>query len=201
MKSKGLLLIIPAMGIVALMLLSGCGASKTYVDEAVAMEKDRSEASVKSAEAKITENKATLEQLQSLTRQLESKTDMAINEAKGFESYKVVWEGEIFFDFNSAELTVAAQEIIDQAGDKMTGDRKSVMEIAGYTDPTGSAAYNTELGSKRSAAAKYYLVDNYGVNLYRIFTVSHGENKAVQSGDGGVSYAKQRKVKLTLWAK
>ncbi|MEE9441783.1 MAG: OmpA family protein [candidate division Zixibacteria bacterium] len=201
MKSKGILMIIPVIGIVALMLLSGCGASKTYVDTAVAEEKARSEATVQDVENKIAENKAALEQLQSLTRQLDSKTDMAINEAKGFENYKVVWEGEIFFDFNSMELTVAAQEIIDQAGDKMIADRKSVMEIAGYTDPTGNAAYNTELGLKRAAAAKYYLVDNYGVNLYRIFTVSHGENKAVQSGDGEVSYAKQRKVKLKLWAK
>jgi outer membrane protein OmpA-like peptidoglycan-associated protein len=136
-----------------------------------------------------------------LASQLEKKTDMAINQAKGFESYQVIWEGEIYFEFNSSKLTAAAKEILDQAGDKMTVNRSAVMEVGGYTDPTGSAAYNLELGNRRAAAAKYYLVDNYGVNLYRLFMVSYGENKAIESTDTQVSYSKQRKVVLKIWDK
>ncbi|MCK5127366.1 MAG: OmpA family protein [candidate division Zixibacteria bacterium] len=193
--------LLPVIGLVVLMLLAGCGASKQYVDNAVSEERARSQSSVDNLKKSVDGNKAAVERLQSLTAQLETKTDMAINEAKGFENYQVIWEGEIFFDFNSTDLNSAALDIIDQAGDKMTADRGTVMEIAGYTDPSGGSKYNLELGNKRSAAAKYYLVDSYGVNLYRVFIVSHGENKAMAAEDGKISYAKQRKVKMKLWGK
>lgn len=196
---KYLKLTMAIVGMMSLLLLVGCGASKTYVDEAIAQEQASREASISGVDGDIKANKAILERLQSLTTQLEQKTDLAIDQAKGFEEYVVVWEGEIFFDFNSSAVTVNASEFLDQAGDKMVASRTAVMEIAGYTDPSGSANYNMELGNKRAAAAKYYLVDNYGVNLYRIFFVSYGENKAQPGGDGQVSYAKQRKVILKLW--
>ncbi len=201
MEIKKMRLLLPVLGMIALVLLAGCGASKQYVDNAVAEERARSQSAVDNLKKSVDDNKASVEQLQSLTAQLETKTDMAINQAKGFESYQVIGEWEIFYDFNSTELTSNAIESMDQIGDKMIADRTTVLEIAGYTDPSGSKAYNMELGNKRSSAAKYYLVDNYGVNLYRMFVVSHGENKAMEATDGQVSYAKQRKVKIKLWGK
>jgi len=194
-------ILMPFVALFIIVILAGCGASKAYVDQAVADERARNQAAVGDVDKDVKANKAVLERLQSLTAQLEQKTDMAINQAKGYEDYQVIWEGEIFFDFNSSSLTVEAREIMDQVGDKMTADRSSILEIAGYTDPQGSKAYNMELGNRRAAAAKYYLVDDYGVNLYRIFMVSYGENKAISGGDGTTSYAKQRKVMLKLWGK
>lgn len=202
MEIKKMKYLLPVLGMIALMLLvAGCGASKQYVDNAVAEERARSQSAVDNLKKSVDENKASVERLQSLTAQLESKTDMAINEAKGFESYQVLGEWELFFDFNSYDLTSASIETLDKIGDKMVADRGTVVEISGYTDPSGSKGYNLELGQKRAGAAKYYLVDNYGINLYRTFLVSHGEKKAMEAGDGQVSYAKQRKVKIKLWGK
>jgi peptidoglycan-associated lipoprotein len=192
---------LPVIGLVIILLVAGCGASKKYVDQAMAEEKARSEAAIGDVTKDVAANKAELGSLQSLTSQLEKKTEMAINEAKGFEDYQVIASYEIFFEFNSSEITVEAQSFLDQAGDLLTTNRKSVAEIAGYCDPSGSAAYNLELGNKRSAAAKYYLVDSFGINLYRIFMVSYGEEKAVAASDGQVSYAEQRKVILKIWGK
>ena len=163
---KRLLILMPLLALFVLAQLTGCGASKAYVDQAVANENARAQAAEANLEGNIETNKSALERLQSLTTQLEKKTDMAINEAKGFETYQVIWEGEIFFEFNSYDLTVSAKEIMDQAGDKMVVNRSAVMEVAGYADPTGAASYNMDLGMKRASNAKYYLVDNFGVNLY-----------------------------------
>lgn len=190
---------LPVIGLVIIILAAGCGASKDYVNQTVAEEKARSDAELSRMSQEIAANKAEMDKLKSLTTQLENKTDMAINQAKGFEDYQVIATYEIFFEFNSSEITVEAQAILDQAGDKMITNRKAVMEIAGYCDPSGSAAYNLELGNRRSAAAKYYVVDNFGVNLYRIFTVSYGENKSVASTDGKSNYSKQRKVLIKIW--
>lgn len=194
--------IIPlALILIAIIGLTGCGASKTYVDESIAGERAQSTAAMAKVEKEIAENKAALDQMQKLQRQLEQKTDMVLNEAKGFEDYQVIWEGEIFFDFNSTDITVDGQAIIDQAGNKMSSNRSSVMEFEGFTDPSGSKSHNMTLGQKRAASAKYYLVDNFGINLFRMFLTSHGENKAVDMGDGKGSYAKMRKVKMKLWGK
>lgn len=194
----------PAITIILLLstlFIVGCGASKTYVDQAVAEERARNESSMNALGGDVKENQAVLERMQSLTAQLELKTDMAINKATGFEDYQIIWDGDIYFDFNSTELSVAAREIVDQAGNKMSQNASSVMEIAGSTDPSGSAVHNLEIGRKRAAAAKYYLVDSYGINLYRIFMVSHGESKAVQVDDSEMAYSKQRKVIMKLWGK
>jgi peptidoglycan-associated lipoprotein len=188
---------------VSLMLVAGC-ASKSYVNQAVAEEHAKSEASISAVQQKADANTAAIERLQSLAAQIEKKADLAINKAKGFEDYQILWEGEIYFDFNSSEITTAAREILDQAGQKMTADKSTVMEIGGYCDPIGGQEYNLALGDRRAAAAKFYLVDDYGINLFRLFLVSYGSKKAQAGlGDGrnASSYAKQRKVILKLWGK
>jgi peptidoglycan-associated lipoprotein len=193
--------VLPVLGLIIILVAAGCGASKSYVDTAIAEERANREAAIGTVNQDVAATQAEIDNLKTLTSQIEKKADMAINEAKGFEEYQVIWEGEIFFAFNSDEITVEAQAILDQAGDKMITNRTAILEIAGYCDPSGSAAYNMQLGNRRAAAAKYYLVDNFGVNLYRVFLVSHGENKAVAGADSGVSYAEQRKVTLKIWGK
>ncbi len=192
---------LPVVGLVIILMAAGCGASKTYVDQAVAGERARSDAEIGKVNKDVADTKADLNKLQSLTAQLEKKTDLAINEAKGFEDYQVIGTYEIYFDFNSSEITMEAQSHLDKAGDQMTTNRTAIMEIAGYCDPSGSASYNMELGNKRAAAAKYYLVDSFGVNLYRMFMVSYGEDKSVAATDGQASYTEQRKVVLKVWGK
>lgn len=201
MDFKKVSIILLSLMMVAMIGLSGCGASKAYVDQSVADERANSTAALAKVEKEIADNKAVLERMQTLHSQLEKKTDLAINQAKGFENYEVIWEGQIFFDFNATAITVDAQALLDQAGNKMSSDLSSVMEFEGYTDPSGSQDHNFTLGQKRATSAKYYLVDNFGINLFRMFLTSYGETKAVDMGDGQGSYAKMRKVKMKLWGK
>jgi outer membrane protein OmpA-like peptidoglycan-associated protein len=147
-------------------------------------------------------NKDQLASLQSLSRELEQNVDKAINEARGFEDYVVVWEGTVYFEFNSYQLKAEAITILDEAGDNMTTRPTSVMEINGYTDPQGDADYNIGLGEKRANSAKYYLADKFGVTLFRLHILSYGERKAAtMTEDASASYAKQRRVHLKLWDK
>lgn len=201
MASMRIGMLLPVFGIVIIVLAAGCGASKSYVDQSVAEEQARSQTALDKLAGDVAANSEELAQLKSLTQQLEKKADMAINEAKGYENYQVIWEGEIYFNFNSYKITTEAQAILDEAGDKMVANKGAIMELAGYCDPTGSDGYNWELGQKRAMSAKYYLVDNFGVNLFRFFLVSYGKRKASPSSEGNISYAKQRKVKMRIWGK
>ncbi len=84
-----------------------------------------------------------------------------------------------FFAFDSATLRPSAHDSLQDLATCMTtgplaGQR---LEIEGYTDPRGTAAYNKTLGRERAEAVKGYLVDK-GVLAKQVKVRSHGEKHA-----------------------
>jgi len=182
----------------AFLLLSGC-ASKGYVDQKMTDAKAANEAKFKELQAQAALTSEDVKKLQTLSSELSDKTDLALNQAKGFENYQVIWEGVVNFDFDSYDLTDLAKENLEGLGMKMTDYPRSLLEVAGHTDQSGSSKYNLTLGNMRADAVKKYLIDQYGVALYRMFTASHGETKPVALPDENNAYSKNRRVTLTLW--
>lgn len=180
-------------------LLAGC-ASKGYVAEQVASAESRQGAKLAEVSSKTDQNSADLAKLQALSLELEKKADLAINKVSGFENYKILWEGEINFAFDKYDLDGAAQQILGEAGQKMNGEPRSIIEISGYTDRIGPRDYNFLLGQRRADAAKRFLFEKYGVGLFRTFTVSFGKEKAAAgSADTKHVGAKDRRVTLKVW--
>jgi len=184
------------LSIVLLLVAGGCGVNKDYVGQQIAASEARTSANLNALEEA---NAAEIARLRSLATELEKKTDMAINEAKGFENYQIIWSGEINFDYDSYEIDDVAAQILSEAGDKMTSYPSSLVEIAGHTDGSGSAKYNIDLGEKRANSAKQYLAERFGISLYRMFTVSYGENKPVAGPDEKYANSRNRRVTLTIW--
>ncbi len=191
---KTLLLIL----VVALMA-AGCGVNKDYVSEQIAQSEGRTSAQIATVDGKTSQNTAELQKLKTLATELSSKTDMALNKAKGFENYQIIWSGEIRYDFDSWKLTAAAEQILTECGEKMEQNAGSLLEVAGHTDVTGSSKYNYLLGEKRANAAKRFLAERFGVSLYRLFTVSYGEDKPVAMPDEREANSKNRRVTVKLW--
>ncbi|MCM2271282.1 MAG: OmpA family protein [candidate division Zixibacteria bacterium] len=182
------------------LLVAGCGANKKYVDAQVAAAEERSNSKLTAVSSKTDENAEQLARLQSLSSELSRKTDMALNQAAGFEKYQVIWQGEINFGFDQYDIDPEAQAILDEAGRQMTSRKQAIAEIAGYTDRIGSREYNYVLGERRANAVKRYLGDNFSVGMFRMFTVSYGKDKADQMPDQPQAGAKNRRVTVTLWA-
>jgi peptidoglycan-associated lipoprotein len=196
MKVKFLILLIMA----AVLMMSGC-ASKGYVDEQVASLKTEMQDDMGKVKAQASMNADEIKKLQDLNKQLSEKTEMALNEAKGFENYQVIWEGVVNFDFDSYELTQVAMDNLEGLGQKMIDYPKSLLELAGYTDKTGSAKYNLQLGLDRAESVERYLTDKYGIALFRMFLVSFGKTKPVALPDEKNANAKNRRVTLKLWGR
>lgn len=184
--------------VAVILLMAGC-ASKGYVNQKMADVQADNEAKIKELKAQAALNSDDIKKLQTLSGELSEKTEMALNQSKGFENYQVIWEGVVNFDFDSFELTQLAKDQLEGLGMKMTDFPRSLLEIVGHTDQSGSSNYNLELGRKRSDAVKKYLIDQYGVALYRMFTASQGETKPVALPDEKNAYSKNRRVVLTLW--
>lgn len=194
MRLKLLLL----LAVIAVFMVAGC-ASKGYVDEQVSAMKANLQGDIDAAKNQSNMNADEIKKIQALSAEISDKADMALNEAKGFENYQVIWEGTINFDFDSYELTQVAKDNLEALGQKMIDYPKSLLEISGYTDKSGTAKYNYMLGMKRAESVKTYMVDQFGTALYRMFTVSHGENKPIAMPDEKNASSKNRRVVLKLW--
>jgi len=186
------------MAVLAALLIAGC-ASKGYVDQQVTAAKADLQSDIDKNQAQSEMNAGEITKLQTLAAEISGKADMALNEAKGFENYQVIWEGSVLFDYDSDALAQFEKDKLEDLGQKMIDYPKSLLEVAGHTDKSGTAKYNYELGMKRSDSVKRYLVDQYGVALYRMFTVSHGEDKPVSMPDEKDANSKNRRVVLKLW--
>lgn len=58
----------------------------------------------------------------------------------------------VYFDYNSAELGPSAKEILRLAADAYKGRPSASVQVTGYTDASGSAAYNQRLSLRRADA-------------------------------------------------
>lgn len=185
--------------LIVTLLFIGCGASKDYVQQQIQQSESRTDAEIGTLRDKTDANAAEVNKLRSLATELSTKADMAINKAKGFENYQIIWQGEINFDFDSYLITTAAEQILTEAGEKMEEHSGSVIELTGHTDHTGSAKYNIMLGEQRANGAKRFLADRFGISLYRMFVISYGKQKPVALPDEHHAASKNRRVALTVW--
>ena len=184
--------------IIASLMIAGC-ASKGYVDQKIAEMQTQMDSEMNTVKAQSAHNGDEIKTLQALTTELSGKTEKALNMAKGFENYQVIWEGVVNFDFDSFEMTQLSKDNLEELGIKMADYPRSLLEMAGHTDQMGSTSYNIELGRKRAQSVQRYLVDQFGVPLYRMFTVSHGESRPVAMPDEKNAHTKNRRVVLKLW--
>jgi peptidoglycan-associated lipoprotein len=85
---------------------------------------------------------------------------------------------EIFFEFDSYDLTSPARAILKANATWLRANPAVVVEIEGHCDERGTTDYNLALGAKRARTALNYLV-SLGVSPTRIKTTSYGEELSV----------------------
>ncbi len=88
------------------------------------------------------------------------------------------------FPSGSADLTPAAQAVLDQLGKALTSPQLAAynFKIVGHTDTVGTAAQNQALSEQRADAVKAYLETKFGVTDKRLQASGVGEGDlAVQT--------------------
>ena len=105
--------------------------------------------------------------------------------------------GNITFATNSADLNAGFFAVLDSVGKVVNEFDRTVIEIAGHTDSTGTDAYNHDLSMRRAASVTTYII-NRGVIPQRIIEVGLGESLPIASNDTTTGRALNRRVELTL---
>ena len=104
---------------------------------------------------------------------------------------------EIYFGFDSFDLTNDARATLKRNGDWLKGNQSVRVEIEGHCDDRGTNEYNLALGAKRAQAAKDYLV-SLGVPSERLSTISYGEELPVCREQNEDCWQKNRRDRFVV---
>ncbi|HZT88742.1 MAG TPA: OmpA family protein [Stellaceae bacterium] len=101
----------------------------------------------------------------------------------------------IFFDWNRAWITPAGMEIIRQAADayRMYGNVR--VTVTGYTDTSGSPAYNQRLSERRAQHVAEALA-HFGVPPASMVVSGKGETNLRVPTPNGVREPQNRRVEV-----
>ena len=105
--------------------------------------------------------------------------------------------GNVTFATNSSDLSPAFFDVLRSVSKVLAEFDKTVVEVAGHTDSSGSDAYNQSLSERRASSVAQYL-QAQGVINERLLTVGLGESMPV--ADNSLSSGKQanRRVEITM---
>jgi len=109
-----------------------------------------------------------------------------------YQAPSVVMQEDIYFAFDKANLTPAAQDNLLQKAEWLRENDDVTVTIEGHCDARGTNEYNLALGDRRAESAKAFLVD-LGVAASRITTISYGEERPVCSQRNEECWAKNRR--------
>jgi peptidoglycan-associated lipoprotein len=176
--------------------LGGC-ATEDYVDKHVATV----DAKAQATQNQVDQQQAQLTHLDQTTQDALNRAEAAGKLAEGKFLYAMVLSDDsVKFPVDSSKLSPEAQQRLADFVEKLKTDNRNVyLEIQGHTDSAGAASLNERLGEERAEAVRLFL-NQHGVALNRMSTISYGEQDPVASNKTRVGRAQNRRVVLIVMA-
>ena len=135
--------------------------------------------------------------------QLGEKNSQDLNSLRAvvgnIDDYKLQTSVAVPFPFNKYQLTASAKDELDKLASEVKGDRRFFIAVEGYTDSTGSKAYNEALSRRRADQVTEYLVAKHDIPIYRIHQIGLGEEKPVDEARNREARAKNRRVEVKVF--
>jgi peptidoglycan-associated lipoprotein len=174
--------------------LGGC-ATKDYVNQQVATEDTK----VQAAQATLDQHQTHLSQLDQSTKDALDRATAAGKLAEGKFLYSMVLSDDsVKFPVASSKLSPEAEQRLSDFADKLKNDNRNVyVEIQGHTDSRGADSINSRLGEERAEAVRLYM-NQHGVPLNRMATISYGKQDPVANNKTRSGRAQNRRVVLIV---
>jgi OOP family OmpA-OmpF porin len=103
----------------------------------------------------------------------------------------------VFFDFDRADLTDRARQIIAEAAQNAGRTQTTRIEVAGHADRSGSPQYNQRLSQRRADAVAAELT-RQGIQRSQITVQAFGESRPLVATADGVREPQNRRVEIVL---
>lgn len=131
------------------------------------------------------------------TQEQSFKIDLAIKPIEVGQSYTL---NDVYFAYNSKDLTDNSIKVIDTFNDFLKENAKVCVEIQGHTDDVGTADYNYNLSVNRAKTVYDYLITK-GVNQSRLTYKGFGATKPIVSNQTEEGKAKNRRTVFVITKK
>jgi outer membrane protein OmpA-like peptidoglycan-associated protein/tetratricopeptide (TPR) repeat protein len=128
------------------------------------------------------------------TYRMPAHLDLEIKQIELNKSYPI---NDIYFDFNSFELTEKSKAVLDLLIEFLTQNSSIYIEIQGHTDNIGNDADNLKLSSNRAKSVYNYLIDNH-IDAKRLTSKGYGKTLPVASNDTEEGRAKNRRTVFVI---
>jgi len=176
MKRYGILLAVFMAFVLAITLTSGCSTPKKATKEDVT----KSGTKPGLSDEELAKQRAEQEARERALREQAIRDQEARDRAAAAEAASLKDLSRIYFDFDRAELSSEAREILGKVAAQLKASPKKALTIEGNCDDRGTNEYNLALGQQRADAAARYL-QNLGIDRKRVKTISYGEERPVCS--------------------
>lgn len=117
----------------------------------------------------------TEKQTQQQVGQVKNEADQAnqgvnnVNErVTNLDNYTAKYNATVYFKVGSAVLSPQAKQDLDNIAQEAKNEKGYAIEVAGFADTTGNAAYNQALSQKRADAVIQYLEEQGDIPIHRI---------------------------------
>lgn len=183
--------------------VTGCATEK-YVNTHVAAVDEKitsTQAAADAEKARIADHDAMLASLDKTTRDAYERAEAAGKLAEGKFLFNVTLQDDGYkFKTNKYALSDDEKAKLTDLAMQLKANNKNVyLEIQGHTDSTGTADYNMQLGEERAEAVRLFL-NEQGVALNRMNTISYGETAPVASNKTREGRAQNRRVQIVVLA-
>lgn len=115
------------------------------------------------------------------------------------DEIQLVAPGNLLFATNSSQVNAGVYPTLNSITEVLKEYDKTIVEVYGHTDSTGSDAYNQELSQKRAETVASYLIGQ-GLKPERFAVRGLGESAPAASNDTEQGRAQNRRVEIKLSA-
>ena len=183
--------------------VTGC-ATQGYVDKHVATVQGQVttlQGQQTALQGQEQDTSAKIQVLDQTTQQALTRAEAAGKLAEGKFLYSMVLSDDsVKFPVDGSQLSPEAQTRLADFVQKLKSDNKNVyLEIQGHTDSTGPKSFNERLGEERADAVRLFM-NQQGVALNRLSTISYGETAPVAPNNTPEGRAQNRRVVVIVLA-
>lgn len=113
------------------------------------------------------------------------------------DQIELVMPGNITFDTNQSSIKPSFTGVLESVALVLKEFDKTIIQIEGHTDSTGSQSYNQLLSEQRASSVRDFLL-NQGIEPKRTRAVGYGQRYPIASNETAAGREQNRRVELTL---
>jgi outer membrane protein OmpA-like peptidoglycan-associated protein len=110
---------------------------------------------------------------------------------------ELVMPSNITFDTNSSSIKPTFYDVLHSVGLVLKEYNKTLINITGHTDNTGSDQYNQDLSRRRAQSVAQYLTSQ-GIDPTRVAAQGMGESRPIASNETPQGRQQNRRVQVDL---